>query len=62
MPEQGSVSIVRNRECMFCHTDMEFSDDKPVNLAFMEHIDSAPSCDDQFEQWTVNMQTDFKGD
>lgn len=56
------MSLVRNRECMFCHTDLAFTEDHPVNLAFMDHIAAVPRCDDEFQQWTLNMDTDFKGD
>jgi len=56
------MAQVRHRECMFCHTRLEADDDYPVNLAFVDHIESKPSCNQDFEQWTVNMRTDFKGD
>jgi hypothetical protein len=56
------MALVRHRECMFCHTQLEADDDYPVNLAFVDHIESKPRCNADFEQWTVNMRTDFKGD
>lgn len=57
-----SMSTFRNRECMFCHEQLGATEDYPVNLAFVDHIEGKGACNDQFEQWTINMQTDFKGD
>lgn len=56
------MSIVHNRECLFCHKHLGATEENPVNLAFMDHIEGKPKCNEEFEQWTVNMQTDFKGD
>ncbi len=53
---------VNPRECMFCQADLPRVGGEPVNLAFLSHIDDSDSCRDAFEVWTVNMQTDFKGD
>ena len=65
MPEprrMERMSLVMNRECMFCHKHLGATEDYPVNLAFVDHIESKPKCNEEFEQWTVNMRTDFKGD
>lgn len=56
------MSLVMNRECMFCHKHLGATEDYPVNLAFVDHIEARPKCGEEFEQWTVNMRTDFKGD
>jgi hypothetical protein len=56
------MALVVHRECMFCHERLQPTDDYPVNLAFMDHLDAQPNCNNDFEQWTVNMRSDFKGD
>ncbi len=56
------MALVRHRECMFCHAHLGANDDYPVNLAFVDHLEARPACNQEFEQWTVNMRSDFKGD
>ena len=56
------MALVIHRECMFCHTRLQPTEDYPVNLAFVDHLQERPSCSADFEQWTVNMRADFKGD
>lgn len=56
------MSIVHHRECMFCHGRLQATEEYPVNLAFIDHIHERPKCNEEFEQWTVNMRTDFQGD
>lgn len=43
-------------ECMFCHSEI---DDQ--GLAFMEHIEDNPTCRDQYENWKVRLNQDWKG-
>ena len=47
--------------CMFCHEDLDLSDGGPENLAFMDHVEARPTCQDGFDAWTSNMQQDFQG-
>ena len=56
------MALVRHRECLFCHTRLEADDDDPVNLAFVDHLEERPQCGSDFEQWSENMRSDFKGD
>ncbi len=56
------MSLVRHRECLFCHKHLGATEDYPVNLAFVDHIGSTPRCNADFEQWSENMRSDFKGD
>ncbi|MEA3191539.1 MAG: hypothetical protein QOD77_2121 [Thermoplasmata archaeon] len=49
------------RACMFCHDELAAADE-PENLAFIDHLDEAPACQDAFDAWTENMATDFLGD
>lgn len=56
------MALVRHRECLFCHQHLGATEDYPVNLAFVDHLESTPRCNSDFEQWTVNMRSDFKGD
>lgn len=60
--QRWPMSTVRHRECLFCHQNLRATEEHPVNLAFMDHIEAKPKCHADFEQWTVNMRTDFKGD
>lgn len=52
----------RNRECMFCGEWLGDSVQRPVNLAFMEHIARRPACQARHRDWARNMALDFKGD
>ena len=48
-------------ECMFCHEGLDLSDEGPESLAFLEHVDANPTCQDGFEAWSWNMQRDWQG-
>jgi len=50
-----------SNECMFCHEGLDVSDGGPESLAFMEHVESRPVCQDGFDAWTTNMATDWQG-
>lgn len=50
------------RECMFCHDALPQRPDQPVNLAWMEHIETEEPCREEFEVWTTHMARDFLGD
>ncbi len=49
-------------ECMFCHEELPEVADEPVNLAFMAHLQAREPCQDAFDNWSENMETDFLGD
>lgn len=46
---------------MFCHEGLPVVKDEPVNLAFMSHVGGRPPCQDAFDVWRGNMQTDWLG-
>jgi len=56
------MAAYRNRECMFCHEHLGATVEHPENLAFIDHVESHPQCYEQFQGWTRNMASDFKGD
>lgn len=56
------MATVHHRECLFCKANLYPTQEIPVNLAFMEHIEVQEACAQDFEQWTRNMHRDFKGD
>lgn len=56
------MAAYRNRECMFCREWLGDTPERPVNLAFMAHIEARPRCRDAHKAWTTNMRVDFIGD
>lgn len=46
-------------QCMFCQDGLQT---EPVNLAFMDHLEERADCQQAFDAWTTNMQTDWLGD
>ncbi|MES2154719.1 MAG: hypothetical protein V4510_06240 [bacterium] len=53
---------VDNEECMFCHEEIAETADEPVHLAFMAHLQAREPCQDAFDNWSENMESDFLGD
>lgn len=59
---QARAMDVNPRECMFCHDGLPVVQNEPVNLAFISHIEGRNECNDAFEAWKTNMQSDWIGD